>query len=40
MRRNRSNESVGISKDLQVDYCSVDKTLYQVYYATEDAEED
>ena len=32
--------SIDFTGDLQVDYCSVDKTLYQVYYATEDAEED
>lgn len=32
--------SIDFTGDLQVDYCSVDKTLYQVYYATEDTEED
>lgn len=31
--------SIDFTGDLQTDYCSVDKTLYQIYYATEDSEQ-
>lgn len=31
--------TIDFTGSLQTDYCSVDKTLYQIYYATEDSEQ-